>query len=264
MDLDVWGTLSFRGLAHFVAIVEAGTISGAAEGLFMSQSAVAGSVTELERALEADLLIRRRGRGVTLTPTGAEVLGRARSLLAGAAELNDLAHGHGSELAGPLAVGCFVTLAPTVLPRLLVEFEARHAAGDDLVPRGARRTRCRSSCWPGSSTIAVMFDMDLTTSLTDSRRAVRATGVRALRRRSPVRGSAERDAGAAGAGAAHPVRAPTPSTSYAMSLFEGRGLQPNVRHRTHGYELTRSLVARNPRTTRSSCSCPRSSTSYRG
>ena len=63
MDLDVWGTLSFRRLAHFVAVVEAGTISGAAERLFMSQSAVAGSVTELERALEADLFIRRRGRG---------------------------------------------------------------------------------------------------------------------------------------------------------------------------------------------------------
>ena len=101
MDLDVWGTLSFRRLAHFVAVVEAGTISGAADRLFMSQSAVAGSVTELERALEADLLIRRRGRGVSLTPTGAEVLSRARSLLAGAAELNDLAHGQGTELAGP-------------------------------------------------------------------------------------------------------------------------------------------------------------------
>ena len=63
MDLDVWGTLSFRRLAHFVAVVEAGTISGAAERLFMSQSAVAGSVSELERALDADLLIRRRGRG---------------------------------------------------------------------------------------------------------------------------------------------------------------------------------------------------------
>jgi DNA-binding transcriptional LysR family regulator len=36
----------------------------------------------------------------------------------------------------------------------------------------------------------------------------------------------------------------TPSTNYAMSLFTARGLVPNIRHRTHAYELTRSIVAR--------------------
>jgi len=35
-----------------------------------------------------------------------------------------------------------------------------------------------------------------------------------------------------------------PSASYAMSLFQARGLTPNVRHRTHAFELTRSMVAR--------------------
>jgi DNA-binding transcriptional LysR family regulator len=36
----------------------------------------------------------------------------------------------------------------------------------------------------------------------------------------------------------------TPSMNYAMSLFQARGLAPNIRHRTHAYELTRSIVAR--------------------
>src|SRR3712207_3856989 len=35
-----------------------------------------------------------------------------------------------------------------------------------------------------------------------------------------------------------------PSTNYAMSAFEERGLVPHIRHRTHSYELTRSIVAR--------------------
>ena len=241
MDLDVWGALSFRRLAHFVAAVEAGTISGAAERLFMSQSALAGSIFELERTLDADLLIRRRGRGVSLTPTGAEVLARARSLLAGASELNDLAHG--TELVGPLAVGCFLTLAPTVLPRLLVEFERRRREGDDHLRRvvaghapgaaAGRAARRRRHVRPGPDGVP------------GPRRAVRAPGVCAVRRQNPL--------------AAQPTvtleqLAPeplilfdtTPSTSYAMSLFEDMGLAPNVRHRTHGFELTRSLVARNP------------------
>ena len=35
-----------------------------------------------------------------------------------------------------------------------------------------------------------------------------------------------------------------PSTSYALAAFDARGLVPHVRHRTHSYELTRSIVAR--------------------
>jgi DNA-binding transcriptional LysR family regulator len=241
MDLDVWGTLSFRRLAHFVAAVEAGTISGAAERLFMSQSALAGSISELERTLDADLLIRRRGRGVSLTPTGAEVLARARSLLAGASELNDLAHG--AELVGPLAVGCFLTLAPTVLPRLLVEFERRHPKVTITFDEASQDT-LQERLLTGQLDVAVMYDLDLTASL--DRVVLYEPRAYAL-------------FGAENPLAAQPTvtleqLAPeplilfdtTPSTSYAMSLFEARGLAPNVRHRTHGFELTRSLVARNP------------------
>ena len=48
------GELSLRQLAHFVAVAEEGSISAASARLFMSQSAISGSVTELERALGID------------------------------------------------------------------------------------------------------------------------------------------------------------------------------------------------------------------
>jgi DNA-binding transcriptional LysR family regulator len=35
-----------------------------------------------------------------------------------------------------------------------------------------------------------------------------------------------------------------PSTDYAMACFRARGLVPNVRHRTHSHEPSRSIVAR--------------------
>ena len=62
------GELSLRQLAHFVAVAEDGTISGAAERLIMSSSALSASITELERALGADLLVRRRAQGVSSRP----------------------------------------------------------------------------------------------------------------------------------------------------------------------------------------------------
>jgi len=57
----------------------------------MSQSALSGSITELERALGADLLVRRRAQGVSITPLGVMILERAKRLLADAAELAYLA-----------------------------------------------------------------------------------------------------------------------------------------------------------------------------
>ena len=68
-------------LAAFVAVAEAGTLSGAAERLHVSASALSAAVTELERALQTQLLHRRKAKGVTLTPAGELVLPRARHLL---------------------------------------------------------------------------------------------------------------------------------------------------------------------------------------
>jgi DNA-binding transcriptional LysR family regulator len=243
MDLGVWGNLSFRRLAHFVAVAETGTISGAAERLFMSQSAVAGSVSELERALDADLFIRRRGRGISLTPTGAEVLAKAKALLGDAAELNYLGRGSGTELVGPLAVGCFVTLAPTVLPRLLVEFEARHPKVTISFLEGSQDALQRKLL-AGELDVAVMYDMDLTSALN---RIVlyEPTAYALFGRDHPL---AARPTVTLEQLAPEPLILfdTAPSTSYAMSLFDGRGLRPNVRYRTHSYELTRSIVARSP------------------
>ena len=152
MDLDVWGTLSFRRLAHFVAAVEAGTISGAAERLFMSQSALAGSISELERTLDADLLIRRRGRGVSLTPTGAEVLEVATLAARRRVPAQRPRSPHGPELVGPLAVGCFPDARADRPPASARGVRAAAPEGDDHLRRGRRRTPSRSGCWPASST----------------------------------------------------------------------------------------------------------------
>ena len=164
MELSSLGTLTFRQLAHFVAVAEAGSISAAAERLHMSPSAVSGSLGELERALGAELLRRRRGSGVVLTPTGGKALARARALLGDAAELSYMAQGDGGELRGPLAVGCFVTLAPTVLPRLLAEFEALHPEVTLDFLEGSQDT-LQQKLLTGELDVALMYDLDLTAPL---------------------------------------------------------------------------------------------------
>jgi DNA-binding transcriptional LysR family regulator len=235
------GELSLRQLAHFVAVAEDGTISGAAERLIMSSSALSASITELERALGADLLVRRRAQGVSLTPIGQLVLDRAKRLLADGAELTYLVRGNGTDLVGPLVIGCFVTLAPTVLPRLLTDFEELHPRVTlDFVE--GHQDQLREALLAGEIDAAVLYDMG---PLEDLDRIVLyvARGYALFGQAHPL---ADRETVTLEELAGEPLILfdQPPSTDYAMACFRARGLVPNVRHRTHSHELTRSIVAR--------------------
>ncbi|SCL27267.1 DNA-binding transcriptional regulator, LysR family [Micromonospora pallida] len=72
--------VELRHLRALAAVVDAGTFTGAAASLGVSQAAVSRTVAALEAALGTRLL-HRSARHVTLTATGVQVLARARTLL---------------------------------------------------------------------------------------------------------------------------------------------------------------------------------------
>ncbi|GAA3765253.1 LysR family transcriptional regulator [Microbacterium kribbense] len=118
---------TLRQLEYFVTTAEEGSVTAAAEVLYVSPTAVSLSLTQLERVLGADLLIRRRAHGAELTSLGRELLPHARAVLATASHLVDEA-GLGGELRGSVAVGCFPSMGPSVLPALIHTFIADHPA----------------------------------------------------------------------------------------------------------------------------------------
>ncbi|MDR2047271.1 MAG: LysR family transcriptional regulator [Clostridiales bacterium] len=67
-------------LRYIVAIVEYGSISLAAERLFISQPSLSATVREIESEIGAELFLRSN-KGVTLSPEGLEFLGYARQVL---------------------------------------------------------------------------------------------------------------------------------------------------------------------------------------
>ncbi|SFL29417.1 LysR family transcriptional regulator [Geodermatophilus ruber] len=235
------GDYSLRQLSHFVAVAECGTISAAAERLYMSPSALSGSITELERVLGAELCVRRRAQGVTLTPLGRQVLEKARQLLADAAELTYMVRGGGAELAGPLGIGCFVTLAPTVLPRLLSEMESAHPKVTLDFLEGSQDV-LHEALLKGRIDVAVMYDMGGLEGL-DTILLYEACGYALVGEDHPL---AQQPTVTLEDLAPEPLVLfdQPPSTNYAMSAFDARGLVPHIRHRTQSYELTRSIVAR--------------------
>lgn len=61
---------TLRQLEYFVAAAEAGSITRAAADVHLSQSAMSTALTDLENALDAQLLVRHHAKGITLTAAG--------------------------------------------------------------------------------------------------------------------------------------------------------------------------------------------------
>ena len=75
-------TLEIRQLRAFVALVEQGSVTAAAQSLGLAQSTVSEALSSLERALGAALFLRRRGtHDLVLTDAGDALLPHAREVL---------------------------------------------------------------------------------------------------------------------------------------------------------------------------------------
>ena len=110
---------TLKQLDQLITVAEHGSVSSAARELFISQPTLSSSIARLEQSLGLTLLIRHHARGVSLTPTGADFLVRARSLVDPAQEIEADVRELRDSVSGAISIGCFVTLAPFFLPRLI-------------------------------------------------------------------------------------------------------------------------------------------------
>jgi DNA-binding transcriptional LysR family regulator len=230
---------TLRQLHYFVAACETGGIALAAEREYVSASAVSAAVAHLEQALGVQLLVRRHALGVAPTNQGRALLAEARALLRQAGDLERLGGELAGELAGRLRVGCLVTLAATVVPRILREFTDAHpAVAVDLVDRG--QDGLLEGLRVGRLDLAITYDLDLGPDLAFERlgelpavallpagHPLAAAGTVTLRRlaREPL------------------VLLDLPlSREYFLGLFRSRRLEPRIGGRSAHLDVVCSLV----------------------
>lgn len=120
--------VTLRQLEYFAAIAETGSATLAAQQCHVTQAAVSLALTQLERSLGATLVVRRRGRGISLTTEGQAVAARARLIIDQVEEIDSVVRGLHGELSGRLTLGVFSTLARDTIPALLDWFVTRHPA----------------------------------------------------------------------------------------------------------------------------------------
>ena len=114
--------ITLRQLEYFVAVGECGSIALAAEKVNVSSPSISSAISQLEAEFGLQLFIRRHAHGLSLTQGGARFMDVAREVLEKTASLSDLANDITGQVRGPLNVGCLLTFAQIVLPKLRRSF----------------------------------------------------------------------------------------------------------------------------------------------
>lgn len=230
---------TLRQLRYFCAIAGAGSISAAAEAERVSRSTLAAALDELERELGATLCTRNRAHGIQLTAQGEVVYGKAVALLKQAEELGG--SGNGAALSGPLSIGCFASLAPTILPAVHAHFEREHP-DVTLTVTTANQSTLVQQLRSGEIELAVMYNMHHDREFTTARLYDTAMHV-ILAADHPL---AALDVVPLSALEEEPLILldSSPGASNVLGFLAANAVTPRIRLRTTHFELVRSLVAR--------------------
>ncbi|MFF5989395.1 LysR family transcriptional regulator [Prauserella flavalba] len=232
---------TLRQLQYFTAAVEEGSVTSAARRLHVSAGSVSLALKDLESTLKVQLTLRRRGKGVTVTPAGRWVYEHARELLARSADIDSVARIVRGELAGPLRIGCFSTLSPWLFPRIVAHFVEHHPGVDVQISEGPsalllERLRAgeldvvlvyRNHLTPGMASEEIV-PVRVQIALAPSHRLAALDEI-------PLRELEDETAILLGL---------QPATAHVESILRSAGFEPKVRWRSTNVETIRSMVAR--------------------
>ncbi len=233
-------TYTLRQLTYFVAAADHGSVAKAARALNVSQPSVSMAIAKLESLFGVQLFLRHHAHGVSTTPAGRPLLAEARSVLAHAGELAESARGLGAGVTGRLDVGCYLTLAPFFMPRIVAGFIKAHPDVAIALHEG-HQDELLDGMAAGRHTVALIYDVDLpghveVEALVDLPPYALLPAGHALAA-SPT------------AALADLVREPLvlldvpPGREYFTSLFTRAGLEPDIRFRSASIETVRGMVA---------------------
>ncbi len=108
----------------FLAVVENGSLSGAARSLKASQPTLGRQIKALEKQLSAELF-QRQPRGLILTETGAALVAPARAMQAAMRQISISAAGQQMKLQGTVRVTASVVTSAYLLPAIIADIRRK-------------------------------------------------------------------------------------------------------------------------------------------
>lgn len=231
---------TLRQLEYFVAVGEAGSIALASEKVNVSSPSISAAISQLEREFGLPLFVRQHAQGLSPTTAGRTLLDQARTVLREADYLMDLAGDISGTVRGPIAVGCLVTFAQMVLPRLRRGFETDHP-DVRFAQRELNQTEIFSYLRRAEIDVALTYNLDVPADLTfvpllELPPYALVNETHPLAHLPAVSVDELKD---------HPmVLLDLPlSSDYFLSFFAQIGAKPNIAERTRDMAVMRGLVA---------------------
>ncbi|GAA4151965.1 LysR family transcriptional regulator [Actinomadura keratinilytica] len=146
--------MNLRQLRYVVATADHGTMTSAAQALYVAQPALSRAVRELERELGVELFARS-GRGVVLTPVGEQVVRQARVALGAIEAIEGLSVARADGRGAELRVATQPSLEPELTGGLLPRFARGQPAVRVRVVRSAGRDAVTAALRAGRADLAV-------------------------------------------------------------------------------------------------------------
>jgi DNA-binding transcriptional LysR family regulator len=231
---------TLRQLSYFIAVADCGSIVLASKRASISESAISTAIAQLEQEFDLQLFLRQHAQGLSLTPGGRALLREAKALVQQAQGLYAAAGEFNHQLRGQLAVGCFVTLAPIVLPELAHGFMAAFP-GTQILPHEDHQLGLLDGLRRAQIDIAITYDLQISDDIAFEPlaqlppHALFGDG-HPLARKPQVRLKELAELPM--------ILLDLPlSREYFFALFQQERLEPNIVWRSQNHDVVRSMVA---------------------
>jgi DNA-binding transcriptional LysR family regulator len=231
---------SLRQLRYFVTTVECGSVAEASRKLYIAQPSISTAVKGLEESFGVQLLIRHHAQGVSLTPGGARFYRKAQELLRMAKEFEQNALADNDVVAGHIDIGCFETVAPLYLPKLIAGFRERYPGVEINVHDGEQQELVQGLTG-GRFDLTIFYEHDLDGT-------IETEPLMPPQRPYALLPEGHRFAGQEQVSLRDLALEPMilldvlPSRTYFVSIFEELGLTPNIIFSSPSIEMVRGMV----------------------
>lgn len=231
---------TLRQLKYFVTTVECGSVAEASRKLYIAQPSISTAIKGLEEGFGVQLFIRHHAQGVSLTPSGARFYRKAQELLRMSHEFEQNALADNDVVAGQIDIGCFETVAPLFLPRLISGFRARYP-GVAIRLHDGEQHELVQGLTSGRFDLAILYEHDLDATVVTE-------PLMPAQRPYALLPEGHRFAAQAQVSLRDLALEPMilldvlPSRTYFVSIFEELGLNPNIVFSSPSIEMVRGMV----------------------
>ncbi|XBS67941.1 LysR substrate-binding domain-containing protein [Acerihabitans sp. KWT182] len=231
---------TLRQLKYFVTVVEYNSIAEASRHLHIAQPSISMAIKSLEESFDVQLFIRHHAQGVSLTTSGRRFFEKASELLRMSYQFEQNSRADNGMVSGTISIGCFETVAPLYLPKLIAGFKKRfpnitlqiHDGEQHELTHGLHR---------GRFDMVILYQHDLDSSIQTEPLNAPQKPYALLHVDHPL---AQRGTVSLEELSKEPMILldVVPSRNYFIDIFKEKGLTPDIAYSSPSFEMVRCMV----------------------